>query len=140
MDRVKELEPIPADECGGGRKLAAMTEMFPTLQTGDPWPKQGPCQWVAKNRARDMERHYMQQVSDLQSELSAALEAVKRRDGLLAELAVIAARGGDCPTPKPECVPVCKDCWDNWIKTGGMRDEAENVQMRRRSGMHEAGV
>ena len=57
--------PIPKDESGGGRKLAVMTEMFPTLQRGQVWPKRGPIQWIAKNRARDMERHYMQVIDGL---------------------------------------------------------------------------
>ena len=62
---------IPKDECGGGRKIAIMTEMFPTLQLGQKWPDKGntPVQWVPKNRARDMERHYMQQIADLQEEI-----------------------------------------------------------------------
>ena len=75
MTALERRHLIPADECGGGRKIAVMTEMFPTLQKGDSWPKQGPLQWVAKNRARDMERHYMQHVSDLQAANRALLAA-----------------------------------------------------------------
>jgi len=49
-------------------------------------------------------------------ELSAALESVRRRDEVIEELAVIAARGGDCPKPNI-CGPVCVDCWKHWIKS-----------------------
>lgn len=78
MKKAK-LNSIPDDESGGGRKLAVMTEMFPTLQLGQKWPNTGntPVQWVAKNRSRDMERHYMQRIEDLTKALedSVALQA-----------------------------------------------------------------
>ena len=88
-ETMSKLKTIPADECGGGRKIAVMTEVFTTIQIGFTCPKQppvgwkssSPLQWVPKNMARDMERTYMQQVADLQRELKACKKALRNYRG-----------------------------------------------------------
>lgn len=68
---TQKLKAIPKGEWGGGRKEAVMTECFVTLERGCKWPNKPntPVQWVPKNRARDMERHYMQIIEDLEKRL-----------------------------------------------------------------------
>lgn len=54
------------------------------------------------------------QLTHAEAKLTAALAAIKRRDEVIKELVVSAARGGNCPQPN-KCGPVCKDCWSEWV-------------------------
>jgi hypothetical protein len=49
-------------DSGGGRAYALMTESIGHIIVKRPGK---PLQWIPKNRARDIERHYLQVIKDL---------------------------------------------------------------------------